>query len=234
MLQLSPDASSLFKGRHFEHSIIILCIRWYITYKLSYRDLVEMMAERGVELSHTTILRWVQRYVPEFEKRWTRFAGPVGSSWRVDETYSRVRGDRVLSFVADNHLLFITGADQGGKSSLAKMLYRDLQDKGLIPVLVNGSDIKSFKDNELMKVVDRAFVHQYGSNLNELILERYRQLGNDRKLLIIDDFDHMPITNRHGHNIIIEEFRKNYPRIIVFANLYGVSSPQACCARLDA
>lgn len=83
---------SLFRGRHFNHSIIILCVRWYITYKLSYRDLVEMMAERGVDVSHTTILRWVQRFVPEFEKRWRRYARPVGTSWRVDETYIRVRG----------------------------------------------------------------------------------------------------------------------------------------------
>src|SRR5215212_9495256 len=83
---------SLFRGRHFNHSIIILCVRWYTTHKLSYRDLVEMMAERGVDVSHTTILRWVQRYVPEFEKRWRRHARPVGTSWRVDETYIRVRG----------------------------------------------------------------------------------------------------------------------------------------------
>ncbi len=83
---------SLFRGRHFDRTIIILCVRWYITYKLSYRDLVEMMAERGVILSHTTILRWVQCYVPEFEKRWRRYARPVGTSWRVDETYIRVRG----------------------------------------------------------------------------------------------------------------------------------------------
>ena len=83
---------SPFRGRHFDRSIIILCVRWYITYKLSYRDLVEMMAERGVDVSHTTILRWVQRYVPEFEKRWNRYARPVGASWRVDETYIRVRG----------------------------------------------------------------------------------------------------------------------------------------------
>ncbi len=81
---------SLFRGRHFDRVIIILCIRWYITYKLSYRDLVEMMAERGVDISHTTILRWVQRYVPEFEKCWHRYARPVGTSWRVDETYSQL------------------------------------------------------------------------------------------------------------------------------------------------
>src|SRR5829696_3642321 len=87
-----PHAASLFRGRHFGRSIITLCVRWYITYKLSYRDLVEMMAERGVDVSHTTILRWVQRYVPEFEKRWDRYARPVGTSRRVDETYIRVRG----------------------------------------------------------------------------------------------------------------------------------------------
>ncbi len=69
----------LFRGRHFDRTIIILCVRWYITYKLSYRDLAEIMAERGVTVSHTTILRWVQRFVPEFEKRWSRHARPVGT-----------------------------------------------------------------------------------------------------------------------------------------------------------
>ena len=87
-----PSKSDLFKGRHFEQEIIILCVRWYLRYKLSYRDLVEMMAERGWSISHTTILRWVQRYAPEFDKRWSRFATPAGTSWRVDETYVRIRG----------------------------------------------------------------------------------------------------------------------------------------------
>jgi transposase-like protein len=59
---------------------------------LSCRDLVEMMAERGVVVSHTTILRWVQRYVPKFEKRWQYYARPVSASWGVGETYVRVRG----------------------------------------------------------------------------------------------------------------------------------------------
>jgi transposase-like protein len=87
---LSIDA--LFKGRHFDQEIIIVCVRWYLRFKLSFRDLVEMMAERGVALAHTTIMRWVQRYVPEFEKRWNRFACKVGQSWRVDETYVKIKG----------------------------------------------------------------------------------------------------------------------------------------------
>ena len=69
-----------FKGRHFDQGIVELCVRWYLSFKLSYRDLVAMMAERGIELAHTTILRWVQHYTPEFEKRWKRFARPVGGS----------------------------------------------------------------------------------------------------------------------------------------------------------
>jgi transposase-like protein len=80
----------LFGGRHFDREIIILCVRWYLRYKLSLRDLVEMMAERGLSLAHTTILRWVRRYTPEFVKRWNRFATPAGRSWRVDETYLSV------------------------------------------------------------------------------------------------------------------------------------------------
>jgi transposase-like protein len=57
----------LFVGRHFDREIIVLCVRWYLRYKLSLRDLVEMMGERGLDIAHTTIMRWVQRYVPEFE-----------------------------------------------------------------------------------------------------------------------------------------------------------------------
>jgi transposase-like protein len=59
----------IYRKRAFDADIIDLCVRWYITYRLSYRDLVEMMAERGIKVAHSTILRWVTRYVPEFEKR---------------------------------------------------------------------------------------------------------------------------------------------------------------------
>jgi transposase-like protein len=72
--------------------IIELCVRWYLMYRLSYRDLVEMMAERGVVISHSTTLRWVQRYVPEFERRRSRFSRAVHSSWRMDDTAVSVRG----------------------------------------------------------------------------------------------------------------------------------------------
>jgi transposase-like protein len=75
-------------------------VRWYLRFRLSFRDLVEMMAERGLPLARTTIMRWVQRYAPEFERRWNRFGRVVGQSWRVDETYVRIRGEWVYLYRA--------------------------------------------------------------------------------------------------------------------------------------
>jgi len=86
------ERDSIYRGRRFQTETIELCVRWYITYRLSYRDLAAMMAERGIIVSHTTIMRWVLHYVPEYERRWARFARPVNSSWRMDETAVSVRG----------------------------------------------------------------------------------------------------------------------------------------------
>jgi len=80
-----------FKWRHFQADIILLCIRWYLRYALSYRDLEEMMLERGLHVDHTTIYRWVQCYAPELEKRCRPHVKPTTDSWRVDETYIKVK-----------------------------------------------------------------------------------------------------------------------------------------------
>jgi transposase-like protein len=82
----------LFRQRWFADDIIITCVRWYLRFKLSYRDLAELVRELGVCVAPSTILRWVVRYVPEFEKCWQAYERPVGDSWRVDETYLKVGG----------------------------------------------------------------------------------------------------------------------------------------------
>src|SRR5450755_491514 len=97
-MQSFNPIEDLFKGRHFDGQIIILCVAWYTSFKLSLRDLVIMMADRGISVTHTTILRWVQHYPPEFEKRWWRYARPVGGSWRMDETYIKVHGQWVYLY----------------------------------------------------------------------------------------------------------------------------------------
>jgi putative transposase len=82
----------MFKGRPFDRSVILLCIRWYLAYNLSLRNLEEMMAERGISVDHATIHRWIVRYSPELLNRFNRRKRAVTGKWHVDETYIKVRG----------------------------------------------------------------------------------------------------------------------------------------------
>jgi len=81
-----------FKGSHFERDVILWGVRWYVAYPISYRQLEEMMDERGVEVDHSTLNRWVLKYVPLLETRFCARKRSVGSSWRLDETYVKVKG----------------------------------------------------------------------------------------------------------------------------------------------
>lgn len=85
--------SNPFKWRHNESAVIILrCVRWYLSYPLSYRQVAEIVNERGLDVHHTTVFRWVQEYGPELEKRCRPHLRPTNDSWRVDETYIEVKG----------------------------------------------------------------------------------------------------------------------------------------------
>ena len=81
-----------FKGAHFPKDIILMGVRWYVAYPLSYRHVEELMEERGVPVDHATIQRWVVKYSPQLEETFHRRKRPVWVSWRMDETYIRVKG----------------------------------------------------------------------------------------------------------------------------------------------
>jgi transposase-like protein len=81
----------VFKGRHFDRSVILLCVRWYLAYSLSLQNLEEMMAERGISVDHATVHRWVVRYSPELLERFNQRKRPVTGRWHIDETYIKVR-----------------------------------------------------------------------------------------------------------------------------------------------
>ncbi|MDR4984052.1 IS6 family transposase [Bacillus cereus] len=83
---------NLFKWKHYQPDIILLTVRWYLRYNLSFRDLVEMMEERGLFIAHTTIMRWVHQYGLELDERLRCHLKPTNDSWRVDETYVKVKG----------------------------------------------------------------------------------------------------------------------------------------------
>lgn len=82
-----------FKGAHFPPEVILMGVRWYLAYPLSTRHVEELMAERGVELDHATINRWVIKYSPQLEEEFHRRKRPVWVSWRMDETYIKVKGE---------------------------------------------------------------------------------------------------------------------------------------------
>ena len=89
---MASSVSCLFKWRQFEPEVILLAVGWYLRFSLSYRDVEELLAERGLHADHVTVWRWVQRYAPEMERRLRRRLKPTSDSWRVDETYIRVKG----------------------------------------------------------------------------------------------------------------------------------------------
>jgi IS6 family transposase len=92
MLLLTPSVSGLLKWRQFEPEVILLAVGWYLRFSLSYRDVEELLAERGLHADHVTVWRWVQRYAPEMERHLRSRLKPSTDSWRVDETYIRVKG----------------------------------------------------------------------------------------------------------------------------------------------
>jgi len=92
MLLLDSSVCGLFKWRQFEPEVILLAVGWYLRFSLSYRDVEELLAERGLRGDHVTVWRWVQRYAPELERRLRQRLKATNDSWQVDETYVRVKG----------------------------------------------------------------------------------------------------------------------------------------------
>ncbi|RKE26181.1 DDE superfamily endonuclease [Paraburkholderia sp. BL23I1N1] len=92
MKALSPTVAKVLKRLHYPLEIMLVCVRWYVAYPLSLRNLEEMMAERGIAVDHSTVHRWSIKLPPVLEKAFRRCKRPVGKSWRMDETYVKVRG----------------------------------------------------------------------------------------------------------------------------------------------
>ena len=97
---LAPSVAGLFKWRQFEPEVILLAVGWYLRFSLSYRDVEELLAERGLRADHVTVWRWVQRYAPEIQRRLRPRLRPTNDSWRVEETYIRLKGKWVYLYRA--------------------------------------------------------------------------------------------------------------------------------------
>lgn len=111
-----------FKGRHTERDIILQGVRWYLAYPLSYRNLEEIMKERGYPVHHSTLNRWVIHYAPKLEKAYHKIKKTVGTRWRMDETYIKVRGEWKYYYLAvdkeSNTIDFLLTAKRDKKAAL--------------------------------------------------------------------------------------------------------------------
>ena len=146
-----------FKGRHFPGEIVLWAVRWYCRYGISYRDLEEMMTERGTAVDHSTIYRWVQHYAPEIEKRlrwkWRR---PGSNSWRIDETYVKVGGKWTYLYRA---------VDKGG-DTIDFYLSPTRNAKAAKRFL--GKAVRGLKDWEMPEKLNTDKAAAYGAAIKEL------------------------------------------------------------------
>jgi putative transposase len=123
-----------FKGSQFEREIILWAVRWYVAYPISYRQLEEMMGERGVAVDHSTLNRWVIKYAPAFEKVFRRRQRPVGRSWRLDETYVKIKGKSAYLFRAvdkDGHTIDFLLTPTRDRDAAEAFLHKAILTQGL-------------------------------------------------------------------------------------------------------
>ena len=175
-------ATDLFKFRHFPPDVILWAVRWYLRYTLTYRDLQEMMAERGVSLVHTTIYRWVQRYGPELDNRCRRHLRPSNDSWTLEETFLKSKGEnRYLWRAIDsdgNTLDFLLTARRDAKA--AKRFFRKVlqQEHVEMPRVINTDKYAAYpkaiaelqESGELPKTTE----HRQVKYLNNLLEQDHR------------------------------------------------------------
>src|SRR5471032_333015 len=90
---MNPAVARVLKRLHYPLDVILMCVRWYVAYPLSLRHLEEMVAERGIAVDHSTVHRWAIKLLQVLEKAFRRHKRPVGKSWRMDESYIRVKGE---------------------------------------------------------------------------------------------------------------------------------------------
>jgi len=132
-------AAISFKGRHFQQDMIVQSIRWYLAYALSYRDIEELMHERGFSVDHSTINRWVLHYSPQLEAAFRRRKKRVGNRWRMDESYIKVKGQWTYYYRAVDKqgqtIDFLLTSKRDTKAAL-RFLKKALKENGK-PSLVN-------------------------------------------------------------------------------------------------
>ncbi len=171
-----------FKWRHFQADIILLCVRWYLRYALSYRDLEEMMLERGLCVDHTTIYRWVQRYAPELDRRCRPHLKATTDSWRVDETYITIKKQWMYLYRAvdssGNTLDFLLSPTRNAEAArrflLKTLAASHTSEPRVINVDKNAAYPKAFNELKAVGIIPESCELRQVKYLNNMIEQDHR------------------------------------------------------------
>jgi putative transposase len=167
-----------FKGTQFEKDIILWGVRWYVAYPISYRQLEEMMGERGVTVDHSTLNRWVIKYAPEVAKQFRRCQRPVGRSWRLDETYVKIKGKAAYLYRAVDkagHTIDFLLTPTRDRDAAEAFLCKAIRSQGLpekITVDQSGSNTAAI--HHYNKTHHTAIVIRHSKYLNNLVEQDHR------------------------------------------------------------
>jgi putative transposase len=167
-----------FKGSQFEREIIMWAVRWYVAYPISYRQLEEMMGERGVAVDHSTLNRWVIKYAPEFEKVFRRRQSPVGRSWRLDKTYVRIRGNWAYLYRAgdkEGHTIDFLLTPTRDRDAAETFLHKAIGTQGLPEkVTIDKSRANTAAITHYNKTHKTAIIIRHSNYLNNLVEQDHR------------------------------------------------------------
>ncbi len=167
-----------FKGSQFEREIILWGVRWYVAYPISYRQLEEMMGERGVAVDHSTLNRWVIKYAPEFEKVFRRHQQPVGRSWRLDETYVKIKGKSAYLYRAvdkDGLTIDFLLTPTRDRDAAEAFLRKAIRTQGLPEkITIDKSGANTAAITHYNKVHKTAIVIRHSKYLNNVVEQDHR------------------------------------------------------------
>ena len=169
-----------FKGSHFEREIVLWGVRWYVAYPISYRQLEEMMEERGVEVDHSSLNRWVIKYVPLLDQAFRARKRRVGGSWRMDETYVRIRGRwKYLYRAVDKTgktVDFLLTAKRDRKAALRFLCKAVGQHGTPVKVTIDGSSANGAATEDYNKVHNAEVETRQVKYLNNIVEQDHRAI----------------------------------------------------------
>jgi putative transposase len=183
-----------FKGAHFPQAIILTCVRWYVAYPLSTRHVEELMEERGVSVDHATVNRWVIKYSPQLEEAFHRRKRPVWLSWRLDETYIRVKGEwRYLYRAVDTHgqTIDFLLTEQRDERAATRFLIKAIRRHGVPETItIDGSEANAAAIRRYNVTHGTAIVIRQVKYLNNIVEQDHRAVKRvTRAMLGFKSFD---------------------------------------------